>query len=150
MLLIPELDGRGKLPAGVYWVTWEEMVLAFGFTSRRERLLISLNEALRLLKAVGCKSVYIDGSFVTGKPEPGDFDACWAVQGVDAVKLDPVFLDFANSRTRQKNRFLGEFFPASCPKGLAERHFWNFSKLIKRQVLLRAFSLWTWKGGNLD
>lgn len=131
MLVIPQLDGAGKLPAGIHWVTWEEMVSVFGFTFRRERLLTGLNEALYLLKAAGCQSVYIDGSFVTSKPEPGDFDACWAVQGVEVFKLDPVFLDFSNSRAQQKKRFLGEFFPAELPEGLTGKTFLEFFQTDK-------------------
>ena len=28
------------------------------------------------LRDAGCKTVYVDGSFVTDKERPGDFDAC--------------------------------------------------------------------------
>ena len=54
-----------------------------------------------------------DGSYVTGKPRPGDFDACWDPTGVVLAKLDPVFLEFANGRAAQKAAFKGEFFPSS-------------------------------------
>ena len=60
----------------------------------------------------GCKAIFLDGSFITDKPEPGDFDVCWEPAGVDPAKLDPVFLDFANRRKRQKEKFGGEFFPS--------------------------------------
>jgi hypothetical protein len=63
-------------------------------------LLIGLREALARLKAAGCRLVYLDGSFVTSKPQPEDFDACWGVTGVDVESLDPVFLDFSDSRAR--------------------------------------------------
>ena len=131
MLVIPKLDSSGKLSEGVHWITWEEMVSAFGFTPRRTRLITGLNEALQLLKAAGCQSVYIDGSFVTGKPEPGDIDVCWAVQGVNALKLDRFFLNFTNSRARQKRRFLSEFFPAEFPEGLTGRTFLEFFQIDK-------------------
>ena len=36
--------------------------------------------------------VYVDGSFVTEKETPGDFDACWEMDGIDPIKLDPIFL----------------------------------------------------------
>ena len=35
------------------------------------------------LKAAGCRTIYINGSFVTTKAEPGDFDACWDKDDVD-------------------------------------------------------------------
>ncbi len=91
------------------------MVLVLAFTPRRVQLLAGLKEALSLLKRAGCHSIYVDGSFVRKKPEPGDFDACWAIEGVDIDELDPVFLDFSNSRARQKARFQREFFPAELP-----------------------------------
>jgi hypothetical protein len=91
----------------------------------------SLQDAFRALKAAGCTLVYLDGSFVTSKPEPGDFDACWGIDGVDADNLDPVFLDFSRSRSRQKRRFLGEFFPAELPEGATGKTFLQFFQTDK-------------------
>lgn len=124
--MMPGFDPAGNLPAGIHWVTWKEMVAGLGFTPRRRRLLAGLREALALLKAAGCRAVYVDGSFVTAKPQPADFDACWAIGGVDPDELDPVFLDFSNSRAKQKSRFLGEFFPAEIPEGISGRTFLEF------------------------
>jgi hypothetical protein len=90
-----------------------------------------LKDALRLLRAAGCQLVYLDGSFVTAKPEPADFDACWGVEGVDVEALDAVFLDFSNSRARQKQRFLGELFPAELPEGASGRTFLEFFQTDK-------------------
>lgn len=90
-----------------------------------------LHEALRLLRMAGCRLVYLDGSFVTAKAEPGDFDACWAVGGVDDREPDAVFLDFSNSRARQKQRFLGEFFPADIPEGVSGKTFLEFFQTDK-------------------
>jgi hypothetical protein len=70
-------------------------------------------KAVYVLHKAGCKVIFLDGSFVTDKPEPGDFDACWDPTGVDESKLDPVLLDFSSQRKRQKERFGGEFFPSS-------------------------------------
>jgi hypothetical protein len=75
--------------------------------------------------------VYVDGSFVTAKPQPDDFDACWDIHGVDPNALDPVFFDFANHRAAQKARFLGEFFPAQLPEGGSGRTFLEFFQADK-------------------
>ena len=75
--MIPGFDSSGKLPPGIHAASWEQIVARLGFSARRKQLLQGLREALRLLKAAGCRLVYLDGSFVTGKPEPGDYDACW-------------------------------------------------------------------------
>jgi hypothetical protein len=129
--MVPPFQATGNLPPGIYWVTWKEMVARCGFTPRRVRLLAGLKAALGLLKRAGCRSVYIDGSFVTAKPQPGDFDACWAIAGVDPDKLDPVFLDFSHARAAQKARFLGEFFPADLPEGLTGKTFLEFFQTDK-------------------
>jgi hypothetical protein len=103
---------------------------------------------MRLLKTAGCHSVYVDGSFASTKPEPGDFDACWAIEGVDIEKLDPVFLDFSNSRVRQKNRFLGESFPAELPEGISGKTFLGFFQTDKETGALKgilAIDLKRWR-----
>lgn len=129
--MIPPFDHNGKLPVGIHWVTWKELESRLGFTPRRVQLLAGLRTALTLLKNAGCRRVYIDGSFVTTKPQPGDFDACWTVAGVEPDKLDPVFLDFSRSRAAQKARFLGEFFPADLPEGLTGKTFLDFFQTDK-------------------
>ncbi|MBL8234415.1 MAG: hypothetical protein JNL98_38310 [Bryobacterales bacterium] len=75
--------------------------------------------------------VYLDGSFVTTKRHPGDFDACWDIQGVDEDMLDPVFWDFSDGRAAQKRRFGGEFFPAQLPEGATGRAFVEFFQVNK-------------------
>lgn len=76
-------------------------------------MLLGLRAALEALQTARCRTVYIDGSFVTAKEEPGDFDACWDAVGVDFDLLDPVLLDFEDARKAQKERFRGELFPAA-------------------------------------
>jgi hypothetical protein len=70
------------------------------------------------LKAAGCRTIYINGSFVTSKPKPGDFDAGWEDNGVDFNYLKaiaPTLHKFAERRAEQKNKYRGEFFPANYP-----------------------------------
>ncbi|MCZ2149238.1 MAG: hypothetical protein LC126_15870 [Bryobacterales bacterium] len=68
---------------------------------------------------------------MTSKTDPGDFDVCWGIEGVDLEKLDPVFLDFSHSRANQKERFKGEFFPAELPEGLTGKTFLEFFQTDK-------------------
>ena len=72
-----------------------------------------LRDALEDLKRAGCRRVYINGSFVTSKESPNDFDACWEEDEVDPDLLDPVLLTFDAGRATQKGRYMGELFPAS-------------------------------------
>lgn len=111
--MIPDFDDEGVLPRGVHQATWDEIEAQFGFTPRRRRLLGGLRRVLTALHAAGCRRVYVDGSFVTEKPDPGDFDGCWEEDGVEPDHLDPVLLDFNNKRERQKRKYGGEMFPAS-------------------------------------
>jgi hypothetical protein len=66
---------------------------------------------LEALASAGCRQVWLNGSFVTSKDEPADFDACWDLDSVGLVSLDPVLLDLSAGRRAQKARFGGEFFP---------------------------------------
>ena len=79
-----------------------------------------------LLRARSCRTVYVDGSFVTSKELPNDYDACWEEAGVDPETLDPVLLTFDAGRATQKARYFGESFPASVtadPEGLSFLEF---------------------------
>jgi hypothetical protein len=89
-----------------------EITARFGLNDHRRRLLSGFNRGVAALMAAGCTEFYLDGSFVTSKEFPRDYDACWEATGVIAAKLDPVFGEFSNGRAAQKARFLGEFFPA--------------------------------------
>lgn len=118
---IPAFDAdTGNLPPGVHVATWDEIVACFGWNADRSRLVDGLRRALQALESAGCQRAYVDGSFVTEKDIPGDFDGCWEVAGVDPAALDPVLLDFTNGRAAQKARFGGEFFiadRAAIPSG---------------------------------
>jgi hypothetical protein len=110
--MIPELDERGNLPPGIHRATWTEIVTRYATSTHRRDLLDGLLDALRSLKAAGCSTAYLGGSFVTAKEHPDDFDACWEAAGVVASRLDPELRDFSNERAAQKARYGGELFPA--------------------------------------
>jgi hypothetical protein len=107
-------------------MSWQEFSDRFGMTPYRKRLLVGLREALLALQRAGCRTVYIDGSFVTAKETPGDFDGCWDPKGVSLERLDPVFLDFSNQRAAQKAKYGGEMFTVGSPAGPAGRTFLEF------------------------
>jgi len=130
--MLPEFNRDGRLPAGIHWATWQEIQSRFGFSSRRQQLLVGLRLALAALNTAGCSRVYIDGSFVTVKREPGDYDACWDIDGVNVEALDSVFLDFSKGRTAQKRKYFGEFSPPRCPKAQADERSWSSSRRTKR------------------
>lgn len=113
------------LPSGVHLATLAEVKNAFAYNSHRRDLFFGLCKAAKALSIAGCRYLYIDGSYVTGKPKPGDFDGCWDPSGVDQIKLDPVLLDFDNGRKNQKLKFKGELFPFNA-QAEPGRTFLNF------------------------
>lgn len=124
---IPALDPEtGDLPPGVHDATWDELVAAFGFNARRTELLRGLREALESLGRAGCTRAYVDGSFVTSKVSPGDFDGCWEIAGVDPDLLDPELLQLDEARAAQKARYGGELFPAEAGADLGGTVFVDF------------------------
>ncbi len=130
--MVPQFGSGGLLPAGVYFADdWEEFSERFGLSPRRQNLLAGLKKALLSLKEAGCRTVYVDGSFVTAKQEPGDYDACWDLTGVDGARIDPVLLRFDNGRVAQKIKFGGELFPAQLPEGLSGLTFLEFFQVDK-------------------
>ena len=91
-----------------------------------------------MLTAAGCRQVWLNGSFVTAKDEPGDFDACWDTDGVDLDALDPVLLDLADGRRAQKARFGGELFPnvIETQSGLSFAEFFQNERDTSRKGIV--------------
>lgn len=129
--MIAAFTEDGFLPPGVQWTDWPDFIERFGLTVHRKKLIQGLVESAQKLAISRCQAVYIDGSFVTSKETPGDFDACWDTHGDDFEKLDPIFFDFANGRAAQKARFFGEWFPAELPNGTSGRTFLEFFQIDK-------------------
>jgi hypothetical protein len=127
--VIPSFQLDGNLPPGVHSAQWSELVTRFGANPHRQRLLLGLRRALAKLAAAGCATVYLDGSFVSEKPVPSDFDGAWDLTNVDLQLLqilEPLFFDFANRRAAQKRKYFGELFPADIPEGGSGRTFLEF------------------------
>ena len=116
--MIPPLVDIGSLwevlPPGIHDAGLGEVENRFATNDHRRRLFDGFRRAAEALRGAGCRTIYLDGSFVTGKPNPGDFDACWDDAGVDDGRLDPVLLDFSNRRRAQKQKYHGELFPAGA------------------------------------
>ncbi len=113
--MIPAPDSTtGYLPCGVHQALWGEVTPRFGGNGHRSRLIGGLLAALRNLAGAGCRSILLDGSFVSERDLPEDYDGAWDTMGVDPALLDPVLLDFSNGRAAMKSKYLGELFPAAA------------------------------------
>ena len=130
--MLPAFDSEGNLPPGIHICTWEEFVARFGIIPHRLNLISGLKIAMMQLREAGCSTIYIDGSFVTRKLIPGDFDACWDTNGVDVNKLmsiAPTLLKFDAKRASQKAEYRGELFPAEWRAGAAGNRFLEFFQI---------------------
>jgi len=116
--MIPGWTDDGLLPHGVHPATWEEVEERFGWNARRLSLMLGLRDALRALAIAGCPALWLDGSFVTDKELPGDYDACWEPLGIEPTRLDPILLDFSpGGRMAAKSRYLGDLLVAGLELG---------------------------------
>ena len=132
--MIPAFQSVGTLPEGIHRASWPEFEARFGTNVHRLRLLHGLHRAALLLKLVGCLELFVDGSYVSSKELPNDFDAAWSMAGVDLVllkRVEPVFFEFGFSRAAQKAKFLGEFFPAEMQEGKSGKPFLSFFQVDK-------------------
>lgn len=128
VFMLPPIDQTtGYLPVGIHDAGWAEVFAALAFNSHREGLFQGLLAALRVLCTAGCQQVLLDGSFVSSKALPEDYDGAWEPQGVDINLIDPVLLDFNNKRAAMKSKYGGELFPASAvaAPGIRYRDFFQ-------------------------
>lgn len=112
--MLPSDSSTGYLLPGVHRAPWCEVAPRFSGNGHRSRLLSGLLAALQNLAGAGCQSVLLDGSFVSQKEFPEDYDGAWDTTGVDPYRLDPVLLDFSNGRVAMKSKYFGELFPATA------------------------------------
>lgn len=76
--------------------------------------------------------MWLDGSFVTAKDDPDDWDGAWDPKGADLTKVDPVLrdlYDLQNGRYRQKAKFGGELLLGfKTSSGLSFQEFFQLDQ----------------------
>ena len=125
--VLPEYTDAGLLPPGQHKASWVDVCVRFGGNLRRDSLLAGLVRAATNLHNAGAVVLWLDGSFVTNKPEPNDFDGAWDPWGVDLTKVDPILLDPSPAgRLRQKVKYGGELFVhIEGASGMPFQHFFQ-------------------------
>jgi hypothetical protein len=74
--MIPAFLEDGYLPAGLHVAGEVDVIVRFGSATLKRRLLaLRLMRWIELGRQVGAKRLFVDGSFVTAKPDPQDLDA---------------------------------------------------------------------------
>ena len=124
----PGEDGRFQLPPGIHVATWLEMLARFGSRTPARNPRRPAARAAGA-QAAGCRRAYVDGSLITSKEVPRDFDGCWDHADVDFDALDPVLLDFEGHREAQKAKFDGEMFLAAAKADRLGNRFLEFFQL---------------------
>jgi hypothetical protein len=111
--LVPHFEHNGHLPEGVHITSWDEFKDRFGQSEHRKFLLLGLEKLLHHLASVGCNAVYVDGSFVSSKEVPEDYDACWDTSGVKIEALDGALLRFTEEgKAKMRDKYGGDIRPA--------------------------------------
>lgn len=98
------------LPIGIHASTLHEVEQVYSTNPARVRLYEGLVEGAKALAIAGCKNLYLDGSYVSSKRIPGDFDACWDLEGVNLNVVDRIFIDFSIVPSRRNKDSNGSFF----------------------------------------
>lgn len=114
-------NGLLVLPPGLHFVTLREFREAFAINPRRGWLFEGLVGACRALRESGCSRIYLGGSYVTSKVDPGDYDACWDPTGVSGY-LDPVLYD-DNLALERRQRYRGDLLFGKVDEGPAGENF---------------------------
>lgn len=107
------------LPPGVHWASLAEVEARFAVNEHRAWLFEGIVQVGAALARAKCRRMFLDGSYVSDKPRPNDFDGCWDPTGVTPLLLDPVLLDFKNERAAQKSKYRGEMFISTMTNGAA-------------------------------
>jgi hypothetical protein len=114
--VIPDFEGD-VLPPGIHQASVEEVEERFGWNPRRRELLRGVRKVLGDLRDAGCRRVWLDGSYVTRKETPGDFDLCWDLDGVDLDLLTPALAAIDPPRDLQKVTYGGDVLPNVTERG---------------------------------
>ena len=143
--MLPGFDERGHLPPGVHLPGWTEFKAALGYNQKGRDLIEGMHLALLNLKRAGCLAAYIDGSLVTQKSRPSDYDGCWETANVDKSLVDPVLFDESHGRHLQKMVYGGEMFPEDPdPDG------WSAPEYFQTDVFGNAKGIIMIRLGDLD
>src|SRR5437879_560349 len=96
-LPVPQITRSGILPSGIHECTLKEAEDVFGAentSQRRRELWASFVAFLRWLRGMNLlhlfRAMYLDGSFVTNEPIPGDIDVILELPPAKSVSTDEV------------------------------------------------------------
>jgi hypothetical protein len=128
--MIPSFKDDGQLPPEIHDASWDEFCERYATTPHRQALVDGLRLLIEHLKIVGCLAVYVDGSFVTAKERPNDYDACWNTERVKIERVDPVLLSFSEEgKAKMQKKYRGDIRPQDCSPVESEATYLQFFRI---------------------
>lgn len=106
--MIPEFDPNGNLPVGTHDATLAEIKARFAYNDRRRQLFEAMEKVVLIFRSAKCPEMFLDGSYITSKLEPGGYDFCWEPTGIIPTEdLRGLFRE----KAERKKIYLGDIFP---------------------------------------
>lgn len=119
--MIPDFDpATGYLPQGEHAANWSDVIARFAWNTHRQHLVSGLCRLARALRDERCRLFLLDGSFVTRKEFPGDFDACCDYTGMSAIALKRLRL--MTTKEIMKAEYFGEVYAYARPVPSDDRY----------------------------
>lgn len=142
-------DRNGYLmPYDTIEVTWEVMVQTFGHTARRKEILSAYEDFLTILSKLLPMSHrhWIDGSFISQQPEPGDIDVIIFVPHIHFSGVASELKQLKSNVTGLVDCYFVETFPPDHPKfeiGRSDELDWyHFLRTDRRKRPKGTLELW--------
>ena len=141
--MLPQFDESGLLPPGIYNCDLEEIKQRLTYNQRRQQLFDGLQRYIDIwVGSQFLSEVYVDGSFVTAKDEPGDIDLllvptqeALALQGTE---LDEMLRTYCIDRDFTKQEYGCEAFPALPEANLVEwLDFFGHDKINRPRGIIK-------------
>lgn len=130
---IPPFREDGWLPIGHHPAEWEEVSARFGGGPGSRRLLLTarlfhLRDALRLAGVRG--TILLDGSYISDRLEPGDFDILLIGPADIQIRKDSEMdiSSLLDARAAEEQGYSLFFIPADSPAQEVLSTLWDFSK----------------------
>ena len=130
---VPKFRDDGWLPIGHHRAEWEEISVRFGGKpeSRRADLmanLLELRQALRAAEVSG--TILLDGSYISDKTEPGDFDALLIGPADLQMRKDaePSLASLLDAGTAEAQGYSLFFIAEDSPARELLSTLWDYSK----------------------
>jgi hypothetical protein len=94
--MIPAFYDGEFLPDGDHDATWQEVQARFGRGACREHLCERMSQFIMTARRCGFRQVFLFGSFISGKEEPGDLDMLWVYRAESLLTMEPECKDLIN------------------------------------------------------